>query len=67
MRAGDFPALQRVNLNGAAVTDAGMKGVGRSSHLRSLRLNGTEVTDAGVRELKGLAIRRDNRSGERES
>jgi hypothetical protein len=39
---------------GAQVTDASLKGLGRLEHLHTLYLEGSKVTDAGLKELAGL-------------
>jgi hypothetical protein len=39
---------------GAQVTDASLKGLGRLERLHTLYLGGSRVTDAGLRELAGL-------------
>jgi len=44
----------RLDLNGTAVTDAGLKELRELKNLQNLNLDNTKITDAGIKELKGL-------------
>jgi len=50
----NFSKLRRLDLNGAAVTDAGLEQLMGLTSLEHLYLSGTQVTDAGLSHLKGL-------------
>ena len=52
---GGFERLEELNLAGAKITDAGLRGLARLSRLRSLDLSRTQVSAKGIRELAGLA------------
>ena len=51
---GRLNQLQRLWLNNASVTDAGLEHFKGLTKLSDLRLNRTQVTDAGLEHLKGL-------------
>lgn len=50
-----FPNLERLDLMGTRVTDAGLKPIGTLQRLTNLNLNGTKVTDGGLEHLARLS------------
>ena len=67
-RLGCLRELRLLWLDGATVTDGGLRVVGRSMpHLEILVLNETQVTNAGLAELAGFARLRGLFLGEQAS
>ena len=53
-RIGRLGHLSNLELDGTAITDAGLAHLAGLTGLRSLRMNNTAVSDAGLAHLKGL-------------
>jgi hypothetical protein len=49
-----FPDLEKLQLAGAFITDAGLDSLQGLSKLKELVLENTEITDAGLAKLQGL-------------
>jgi hypothetical protein len=49
-----FDRLRELSLEGSAVTDAGLRHIGRFSSVQRLSLRGTVITDAGLTHLRRL-------------
>jgi RNA polymerase sigma factor (sigma-70 family) len=51
---GKLPALEKLDLSGTPITDAGLEYLAKSRKLRTLNLAGTTVTDKGLKHLKRI-------------
>ena len=51
-----FTRLTKLNLNGTAITDEGLKEVGNLKALTMLGLSSTTVTDKGLNEIRNLTL-----------
>jgi len=59
-----LPRLRELHLDGASITDDGLRELARHAHLEKLHLSGTKITDEGLRHLVALPrLRELNISG----